>query len=64
MTKDPVNRAIEEMGYLNAVWYNLELMTLFDTSTSPEQEEFNAIREAEGLKAALNWRDERFKALD
>ncbi len=64
MTKDSVNRAMEEMGYLNAVRHNLELMTLFDTSTSPEQEEFNAISETEGLKAALNWRDARFKELD
>ncbi len=64
LTKEAVNRAMEEMGYLNAVRHNLELMTLFDTSTSPEQEEFNAISEADGLRAALNWRDARFKALD
>ena len=30
----------------------------------PEQEEFSAISEAEGLRAALNWRDARFKELD
>jgi|TARA_B100000809_G_scaffold243121_1_gene267835 enoyl-CoA hydratase len=64
LTKESVNRAMEEMGYLNAVRHNLELMTLFDTSTSPEQEEFSAISEAEGLRAALNWRDARFKELD
>ncbi len=64
LTKDAVNRAMEEMGYLAAVRHNLDLMTLFDTSTSPEQEEFNAISEAEGLRAALNWRDARFKELD
>ncbi|MCH8987798.1 MAG: enoyl-CoA hydratase/isomerase family protein [Chloroflexi bacterium] len=64
LTKDSVNRAMEEMGYLNAVRHNLELMTLFDTSTSPEQEEFNAISEEKGLRAALDWRDARFKELD
>ena len=64
LTKDSVNRALEEMGYLNAVRHNLELMTLFDTSTSPEQEEFNAISEEKGLRAALDWRDARFKELD
>jgi len=64
LTKDSVNRAMEEMGYLNAVRHNLELMTLFDTSTSPEQEEFSAISESQGLRAALDWRDARFKDLD
>ncbi|MDA1129422.1 MAG: enoyl-CoA hydratase/isomerase family protein [Chloroflexi bacterium] len=64
LTKDSINRAMEEMGYLNAVRHNLELMTLFDTSTSPEQEEFNAISESQGLRAALDWRDARFKDLD
>ncbi|NQW24429.1 MAG: enoyl-CoA hydratase/isomerase family protein [SAR202 cluster bacterium] len=64
LTKASVNRAMEEMGYLNAVRHNLELMTLFDTSTSPEQEEFNAISEEKGLRAALDWRDARFRDLD
>lgn len=64
MTKDSVNRAMEEMGYLAAVRHNVELMTLFDTSTSPEKEEFNAVSEAEGLRTALDWRDARFKELD
>ena len=64
LTKDSVNRAMEEMGYLNAVRHNLELMTQFDTSTSPEQEEFNAISEGKGLRAALDWRDARFRELD
>ena len=64
LTKDSVNRAMEEMGYLHAVRHNLELMTQFNTSTSPEQEEFNAISEEKGLRAALDWRDARFKELD
>ena len=38
-------------------------MTHFDTSVTPEQEEFNAIRQSEGLKAALDWRDARFQNL-
>ncbi len=64
LTKVAVNRALENMGFLNAVSQNLELMTIFDTSTSPEQEEFNAVAAEEGLRAALNWRDARFKELD
>ena len=61
MSKLAVNRALESMGFLNAVQHNLELMTHFDTSTTPEQEEFNAIRQEHGLRAALDWRDARFR---
>ena len=64
MTKIAVNRALENMGFLNAVSQNLELMTIFDTATSPEQDEFNAVAADKGLRAALNWRDARFKELD
>ena len=64
MTKVAVNRALENMGFLNAVSQNLELMTIFDTSESPEQDEFNQIAAQQGLRAALNWRDARFKALE
>ena len=64
MTKIAVNRALEGMGFLSAIQHNIELMTHFDTSRSPEQEEFNAIRREQGLRAALNWRDARFKALE
>ena len=64
MTKVAVNRALENMGFLNSVSQNLELMTIFDTSASPEQDEFNAVAAEQGLRAALNWRDARFKELD
>ena len=64
MTKVAVNRALENMGFLNAISQNLELMTIFDTSTSPEQDEFNAVAAEKGLRAALDWRDARFRELD
>ena len=64
MTKVAVNRALENMGFLNSISQNLELMTIFDTSTSPEQEEFNAVAAEKGLRAALDWRDARFRELD
>ena len=63
MSKIAVNRALEGMGFLSTIQHNLELMTQFDTSESPEQEEFNAIRREQGLRAALNWRDAKFKDL-
>ena len=63
MTKISVNRALEGMGFLSSVQHNLELMTHFDISVTPEQEEFNTIRQEKSLRAALDWRDARFKDL-
>ena len=63
MTKISVNRALEGMGFLASLNHNLELMTHFDTSISPEQDEFNVIRQDKGLRAALDWRDARFRNL-
>jgi enoyl-CoA hydratase len=63
MTKIAVNRALEGMGFLSTIQHNLELMTHFDITMSPEQEEFNAIRQEKGLRAALDWRDARFRDL-
>ena len=64
MTKIAVNRALEGMGFLSAIQHNLELMTHFDTSVTPEQEEFNTIRRERGLRAAMDWRDARFRELE
>ena len=64
MTKLAVNRALEGMGFLSSLQHNLELMVHFETSASPEQEEFNAVRRERGLRAALDWRDARFRDLD
>jgi enoyl-CoA hydratase/carnithine racemase len=61
MNKIAVNRALESMGFLQAIQHNLELVVHFDTSRTPEQEQFNQIRAEQGLRAALDWRDARFK---
>jgi enoyl-CoA hydratase/carnithine racemase len=59
--KIAINRAFENMGFLSSIYQNLELVTLFDTSRTEEQETFNQIRKEKGLRAALDWRDARFK---
>lgn len=59
--KIAINRAFENMGFLNSIEQNLDLVTLFDTTRTEEQETFNQIRKDKGLRAALDWRDERFK---
>ena len=63
MTKVSVNRALEGMGFLSVISNNLELMIHFDISSEPEQDEFNKISDKQGLKTALNWRDDLFKDL-
>ena len=63
MSKISINRALEGMGFLSAIQQNLELMTHFDISSTPEQATFNEIRREDGLRAALNWRDARFNDL-
>jgi enoyl-CoA hydratase/carnithine racemase len=59
--KAAINRAFENMGFLNTIYHNLELVTLFDTTPTEEQVTFNRIRKEEGLRAALKWRDNLFK---
>ena len=59
--KIAINRAFENMGFLNSIEQNLDLVTLFDTTRTEEQETFNQLRKDKGLRAALDWRDARFK---
>lgn len=42
--KEAINRAFENMGFLNTIYHNLELVTLFDTTPTEEQVTFNRIR--------------------
>jgi enoyl-CoA hydratase/carnithine racemase len=59
--KAAINRAFENMGFLNTIYHNLELATLFDTTPTEEQTTFSRIRKEKGLRAALDWRDNLFK---
>jgi enoyl-CoA hydratase len=62
--KAAINQAFENMGFLESIYKNLEFVVLFDTTRTEEQERFNEIRKERGLRAALDWRDERFKDED
>jgi enoyl-CoA hydratase/carnithine racemase len=62
--KIAVNRAFENMGFLDSIYHNLELVVHFDTTKTEEQEAFNRIRKEKGLRAALDWRDALFKEVD
>jgi enoyl-CoA hydratase len=61
MTKRAINRTYEIMGMRQALLQALETDILIESSGGPERSEFNRIRREQGLKAALAWRDARFR---
>ncbi len=61
LTKLALNRTYERMGFKDALAMNLELDTIMEAAETPMRREFNRIRETHGLKAALAWRDARFR---
>jgi enoyl-CoA hydratase/carnithine racemase len=62
LTKIALNRTYERMGIKDALAMNLELDTIMEAAETPMRREFNRIRDAQGLKAAIAWRDARFRA--
>jgi enoyl-CoA hydratase/carnithine racemase len=61
MTKRSVNRALDVAGFRQAMEANTELDALIETSDLPAREEFRRITTEEGLKAAIAWRDARYR---
>jgi enoyl-CoA hydratase len=62
MTKRSVNRGYEMMGMRQALLAALDTSILVEAQAGPERTEFNRIRQEQGLKAALAWRDARLKS--
>ncbi|MCB9930790.1 MAG: enoyl-CoA hydratase/isomerase family protein [Alphaproteobacteria bacterium] len=62
LTKQAINRSYEAMGLSSALRTSLDIDVLLNSGSSPEKREFARIRDAEGLKAAIAWRDARFRA--
>ena len=62
LTKLALNRAYEAMGLRQAVNANLDISAILNAADTPEQREFDQIVTAQGLKAALAWRDARYGA--
>lgn len=60
LTKVALTRAYEAMGLREAVNANLDVSAVLNAADTPEQREFDRIAAAEGLKAALAWRDARY----
>jgi enoyl-CoA hydratase len=64
LTKLALIRAYEAMGLRSAVASNLDLSAILNSADTPEQREFDRIVAADGLKAALKWRDSRYGGLE
>jgi enoyl-CoA hydratase/carnithine racemase len=62
LTKIALNRTYERMGIKDALASNLELDTIMEAAETPMRREFNRIRDEQGLKAAIAWRDARFRS--
>lgn len=61
LVKRSVNRTYEIMGMRQALRGALDAAVLTEVQAGPERTEFNRVRQEQGLKAALAWRDARFK---
>jgi enoyl-CoA hydratase len=61
LTKRSINRAWEVAGFREALTANVDLDAVIESAEVPERQEFNRIRAERGLKAAIAWRDARFR---
>jgi len=61
MTKRSLNRAWDVTGFRAAMEANTEIDSLIETANLPQRDEFRKITEEQGLKAAIAWRDARFR---
>jgi enoyl-CoA hydratase len=57
LTKRSINRSLEVAGFRQALMANVDLDAIIESAEVPERREFNRIREKDGLRAALAWRD-------
>jgi enoyl-CoA hydratase len=61
LTKRSINRAWDAAGFREALRANADLDAVIESAEVPERQEFNRIRAEHGLKAAIAWRDARFR---
>jgi enoyl-CoA hydratase len=60
-TKRAVNRAWDVAGFRAAMAANTDLDAIIETANLPQRDEFRRITSEQGLKAAIAWRDARFR---
>jgi enoyl-CoA hydratase len=61
MQKKAINRMWENSGFREAIASNVEMDALIEAADLPERTEFRKITMEHGLKAAIAWRDARFR---
>ena len=61
MTKRAANRAWDVAGLREAMEANTEIDSIIETANLPQRDEFRRITQEQGLKAAIAWRDARFR---
>lgn len=61
MTKKAINRMWEVQGFREAIDANVEIDVMIETADLPERAKFRDITLKKGLKAAIEWRDARFR---
>ncbi len=61
LTKRSINRSLEVAGFREALWANVDIDSVIEAAEVPERKEFNRVRAERGLKAAIAWRDARFR---
>jgi enoyl-CoA hydratase/carnithine racemase len=61
LTKRAINRAWDAAGFREALASNVDIDAAIESAEVPERQEFNRIRAERGLKAAIAWRDARFR---
>ena len=57
----PLNRAWDVAGFRAAMAANTELDVMIETANLPARDEFRRITKEQGLKAAIAWRDAKFR---
>ena len=60
-SKRAANRAWDVAGFRAAMAANTELDVMIETANLPARDQFRRITQSEGLKAAIAWRDARFR---
>jgi enoyl-CoA hydratase len=61
LTKRSINRSMDVAGFREALRANVDLDAIIEAAEVEERKEFNRIRAESGLKAAIAWRDARFR---
>jgi len=61
LTKRAINQTYATMGFDAALAAGLDIDVLLNAGGGPEKREFARIRDKDGLKAAIAWRDARFR---